>query len=134
MAAPTPTVAAAAEDAQSKDGGAVQSEPAEEEDEGLQADPRRLMTELTAYRTLALAPCDRRGSRRRLSRGAACALPEGVLPLRLRLLPGDRPEKRRLRRAGARAWRHAARRNGRRAASRLGRAAAEPNLAICGTP
>jgi len=34
--------------------GAVQSEPTEDEDEGLQPLPDRLLTELTAYRTLAL--------------------------------------------------------------------------------
>ena len=44
--------------------------------------------------------CARRSAmtRRRLSRGAACSLPEAVLSLRLRLLPGDRAENGRLRR------------------------------------
>ena len=54
MADTTPTMAAASKAAQSKDGGAVQSEPAEEEDEGLKPLPDKLLTELTAYRTLAL--------------------------------------------------------------------------------
>ena len=54
MAAPTPTLASASNTAQSKDGGAVQSEPAEDEDEGLKPLADKLLTELTAYRTLAL--------------------------------------------------------------------------------
>ncbi len=54
MAAPTPTLAAASKAAQSNGDGAVQSEPAEEEDEGLRPLPDKLLTELTAYRTLAL--------------------------------------------------------------------------------
>ena len=54
LAAPTPTALAASKDANSNIGGAIQSEPAEDEDEGLKPLPDKLLTELTAYRTLAL--------------------------------------------------------------------------------
>ena len=72
-------------------------------------------------------------SRRRLSRGAACSLPEAVLPLRLQLLPGDRGEERRPsapRRRGL-ATRALAARSTRAIA--LVRAASRRNPAICGT-
>ena len=50
----TPAPSNAARAVQSTDDGAVHSEPAEEEDEGLRPLPDKLLTELTAYRTLAL--------------------------------------------------------------------------------
>ncbi len=53
-AAPTATATAASKAAVANGGGAVQSEPAEDEDEGLKPLPDKLLTELTAYRTLAL--------------------------------------------------------------------------------
>lgn len=48
------SAALAASKAVAPNGGAVQSEPAEDEDEGLRPLPDKLLTELTAYRTLAL--------------------------------------------------------------------------------
>jgi len=50
----SPSSALAASKAVAPNGGAVQSEPAEDEDEGLRPLPDKLLTELTAYRTLAL--------------------------------------------------------------------------------
>ena len=75
----------------------------------------------------------RRAARRRLPRGAACALPQAVLPLRQRLLPGDRAEERRLRQPGAGPRRHRARGQRRCAASRMGRAACRRSPANSGT-
>jgi len=50
----SPSSALAASKVVAPNGGAVQSEPAEDEDEGLRPLPDKLLTELTAYRTLAL--------------------------------------------------------------------------------
>ena len=50
----SPSSALAASKAVAPNGGAVQSEPAEDEDEGLRPLPDKLLAELTAYRTLAL--------------------------------------------------------------------------------
>jgi ParB family chromosome partitioning protein len=50
----SPSSAFAASKAVAPNGGAVQSEPTEDEDEGLRPLPDKLLTELTAYRTLAL--------------------------------------------------------------------------------
>lgn len=50
----SPSSALVASKAVAPNGGAVQSEPAEDEDEGLRPLPDKLLTELTAYRTLAL--------------------------------------------------------------------------------
>ncbi|AZG78388.1 ParB/RepB/Spo0J family partition protein [Methylocystis rosea] len=50
----SPSSALAASKAVASNAGAVQSEPAEDEDEGLRPLPDKLLAELTAYRTLAL--------------------------------------------------------------------------------
>ena len=62
--------------------------------------------------------------RHRLPRGAARAVPQGVLPLRRRYLPRDRHQEHDLRSAGAGAQRYQSRQGDRGAARALGRAAA----------
>ena len=76
-------------------------EPAPEEEDGIRPLPERLLTELTAHRTVA-------ASRRARPRLRGCvpgrlARPgnESVVPVRLKLVPGDRGEERGLLRAGA---------------------------------
>ncbi len=94
--------------------GAIHGEPVSapepEEDEGLKPIPDRLMTELTAHRTLAL--------RHALGEQPEVAFLAALHALCLKallsvchgFLPRARPEERRLRRAGAGAERHRARR------------------------
>ena len=105
----SPSSALAASKAVAPNGGAVQSEPAEDEDEGLRPLPDKLLTELTAYRTLALREAVGNDPGVAFLRGAACSLPKTVLPLRLRLLSGDRTEIGCLRRSSPGTWRYAAR-------------------------
>ena len=75
---------------------------------------------------------DRPASPRRLPRDAACPLPEALLSLWQRLLPGDRAEDRDLRKSRSRPRRHRARGKGRRAASRMVRAASAKSPASSG--
>jgi hypothetical protein len=76
-----------------------QDEP--EEDEGLRPIPDRLLTELTAYRTLALRDALAVNPEVALLE-TLYSLPQAVLSLHVRVLPGDRPEKRRFWQPGAR--------------------------------
>ena len=72
-----------------------------EEDETIRPLSDRLVTELTAHRTLALRDARGERSAHRLPGGAARPLPQRLLPLRLEHLPGDHGEALRLQRAGA---------------------------------
>ena len=76
-----------------------------DEDDAIRPLSDRLMAELTAHRTLALARCAGVQTGRGLPDGAACALPCSLLSLCLRQLPGDHGEKLRLRHPGARSGR-----------------------------
>ena len=74
---------------------------------GPEADPRPADDRTDGASDARASPCAGRASRRRLHGGAACPLPEGVLPLRSGHLPRARSEKRRLQRPGAGACRTA---------------------------
>jgi len=71
-----------------------------DEDDGSRPLPDRLVTELTAHRTGA-ARCPRERSRYGPARRAACALPQDLLPLCQRHLPGDQRREHQLRHASA---------------------------------
>ena len=106
---------------------------AAEEDETIRPLSDRLVTELTAHRTLALR--DARGERSayRLPGGPACALPPGLLPLRARHLPGDHGEAFGLQRPGAGPGGHPVGQGDRGAARPMGQAVARDARPICGT-
>ena len=88
----------------SSDGDVVQSEPAdEEEDEGLRPLPDKLLTELTAYRTLALREAIGNDPDVAFLAALHVLCLQALLSLWQRLLPGDRAEDRRLRRSRSRA-------------------------------
>ncbi len=91
---------------------------------GVKPIPDRLMTELTAYRTLALRDALAQGSGRGSSRGPARILSQAILPLRVGVLRGSRGEELRLWQSGPRSQRHGDRQSGGRAASPLVRAVA----------
>ena len=76
----------------------------------------------------------RQRSRHRLPGSAARPLPQAVLPLRPRLLPRDRAQASRVRRAGVGSRRHRLRQGDRRAARRLGGAAAQGARRALGRP
>jgi hypothetical protein len=81
----------------------------DEEDEGVRPLSDRLMAELTAHRTPAAAGGRRQRSQRRLPRHAARLVPQAVLPLRARLMPGGGGQERAVRHAGRGARRHGVR-------------------------
>ena len=77
-----------------------QDEP--EEDEGFRPIPDRLLTELTAYRTLALRDALAQNPDMAFLAALHTFCIKAVLPLHIRVLPGHRHEERRVRRPGAR--------------------------------
>jgi ParB family chromosome partitioning protein len=99
------------------DGGSAEPQDEPEREDDIKPIPDRLMTELTAYRTLAL--------RDALAQDPDVALlPQAVLPLRVGVLRGSRGEKLRLWQPGPRSQRHGHRKSSRRTPSQVVRAIA----------
>ena len=99
------------------DSGSAEPQGEPEQEDGIKPIPDRLMTELTAYRTLAL--------RDALAQDPDVALlPQAVLPLRVGVLRGSRGEKLRLWQPGPRSQRHGHRESSRRTPSQVVRAVA----------